>query len=140
MTEIRSGADLQEVRALCLESGLEDGPFGEIALSVGAYDEDHLVGCAVLESKGGKFAVEWLAVESGHRGRGLGSKLVARIEAEARSRGAVKIWALARAPEFFKAIGYRTAADSEALPSTGSCSRCPQYLRGCNPEVVYKDL
>jgi len=138
--EIRPTDALETIRSLCLESGLEDGPFGNILAAFGCFDDDRMAGCAVLEQKGDRFAIEWVAVDRDFRGNGWGSRLVSRVEVEARSRGAKELWALARAPGFFQKLGYRAVGDEEAAISTGACSKCKQYLRTCHPSVVVKGL
>jgi len=139
--ELRRTRDYEAVRRLALGSGLEDGPFVDVVAAFGVYSGDELVGCATLKQKDSSFCVEWLAVSESLRGHGLGSRLIAEVEREAVQRGAVKLWALARAPDFFKKIGFRTADATEGgAPTLVNCVRCPQYMRSCTPAIVVKSL
>lgn len=139
--ELRRTRDYEAVRHLALGSGLEDGPFTGIVAAFGFYSGDVLVGCAALKHTDSTFCVEWLAVSEELRGRGCGTRLVAEVEREARARGADKLWALARAPEFFRKIGFRMAeANEKGGPTLSNCIRCPQYLKTCKPAIVVKSL
>jgi N-acetylglutamate synthase-like GNAT family acetyltransferase len=83
--------------------------------------------------------VEWLAVSEPLRGQGYGARLVVEVEREARESGAERLWALARAPDFFKKIGFRLAHEGEkGGPTLNNCIRCPQYKQNCEPAIVVK--
>jgi N-acetylglutamate synthase-like GNAT family acetyltransferase len=139
--ELREVTDLEAVRRIALGAGLEDGPFEDIVYACGHFADDDLKGCAALKNRGGVFSVEWLAVDSELRGKGLGRLLVCKIEAEARSRGAGKIWALARAPAFFERIGYRIIPPEESPgPTIENCLKCRQYNDTCFPKIVTREL
>jgi N-acetylglutamate synthase-like GNAT family acetyltransferase len=141
LVEMREVTDLEAVRRLALEAGLEDGPFEDIVFTCGFFEGENLKGCAALRDRGGVFSVEWLAVDSGMRGRGLGRLLVRRIEAESKSRGAGRIWALARAPAFFQRIGYRIVPQEESPgPTVTNCLKCRQYNSTCFPKIVTREL
>lgn len=139
--ELRRTQDFEAVRRLALESGLEDGSFASIVAAFGLYSENDLVGCAALKQTERSFSVEWFAVSEPLRRRGLGKKLIAEIEREARLRGADRLWALARAPAFFQKLGFRLAGENEmGGPTLDNCMKCPQYMRSCNPAIVVKAL
>lgn len=139
--ELRRTRDYEAVRRLALGSGLEDGPFIDVVAAFGAYSGDELVGCVALKHTNSSFCVEWLAVSERLRGRGLGRRLISEVEREARQRGAEKLWALARAPGFFKKNGFSLAEDVQKDgPTLSNCIRCPQYMRTCKPAIVVKDL
>lgn len=139
--ELREVTDLEAVRRIALGAGLEDGPFEDVVYACGHFSGDDLKGCAALKDRGGVFSVEWLAVDSELRGRGLGKLQVRRIEAEARSRGAHKLWALARAPAFFEHIGYRIIPPEESPgPTIDNCLKCRQYNDSCFPRIVMREL
>ncbi len=139
--EIRKTDDHGAVRALALRSGLEDGTFDSVITAYGCYIGDTLFGCAALKREGDRYAVEWLAVDEQLRRKGIGQMLVRKIEAEARMRGADRIWALARAPRFFESIGFRVASSDEAGgPVMSNCLLCSQYQRTCFPAIVVKNL
>lgn len=138
---LRKTDDFEAVRALAMRSGLEDGTFEDVAAAWGYHIGDELVGCAALKVDGPRYAVEWLAVSEGLRGKGLGRMLVGKVEAEARMRGADRIWALARAPRFFERIGFRPSSSAESgSPSMSNCLLCSQYQRSCFPAMMVKQL
>lgn len=138
---LRKTDDFDAVRSLALASGLEDGTFEDIVTAFGCYIHGKMVGCVALKVSGDKHSVEWLAVTDGLRRMGLGRMLVAKVESEARLRGADRIWALARAPRFFESIGFRVASPHEVgSPTMSNCFLCSQYQRSCFPAVVVKQF
>ena len=138
---LRKTDDYEAVKSLALRSGLEDGTFENVVTAYGYYIGNDLMGCAALKQEGGRYAVEWLAVSEDLRRKGVGRMLVAAVEAEARMRGAERIWALARAPRFFEGIGFRVTTSGESgEPMMSNCMLCSQYQRSCFPAIVVKDL
>lgn len=139
--DIRKTDDIEAVRGLALRSGLEDGTFEDVVVAYGCFIGADLFGCAALKRDEERYAVDWLAVSEQMRRMGIGRMLVQRIEAEARMRGASKLWALARAPRFFERLGFRTAThDESGGPGMSNCLLCSQYQRSCFPAIVVKDL
>jgi N-acetylglutamate synthase-like GNAT family acetyltransferase len=66
-----------------------------------------VVGCGALKEYSPSLAeVAAIAVAAEAQGRGLGRQLVAAVEALARKRGIVDLFALTLQPTFFEAIGY----------------------------------
>jgi len=138
---LRKTTDYEAMRSLALKAGLEDGSFEGYEAAFGYFVDDDIVGCAALKVKDGLFTVECLAVAEEFRGKGMGRSLIAMIEAEAAARGAIRLWALARAPGFFMKNGYGFAGpDSSGGPSMKGCEACPQYKRNCSPAIVNKTL
>jgi N-acetylglutamate synthase-like GNAT family acetyltransferase len=138
---LRPTEDYAAMKQLAVESGLEEGTLTSIIASYGFYDGRELVGCAALKLEKGRYSLECLAVRDRFRYQGLGSRLVVTIEKDARARGAKGLWVLARAPDFFKKMGYRERKRGEEEgPSIASCATCPQYKRNCSPEVLKKEL
>jgi len=139
--ELRRTEDYDAMVKLGKESGLEIERLGVVTVGWGLYQGERMVGCACLMEKNGVYVLECLAVVGNLRGKGLGTRLVRKIEAEARKRGAAKLVALARSPEFFKKAGYRVARPEEIDYLTiSSCSACPQFEKSCFPAVVVIDL
>jgi len=138
---LKETTDFESMRQLALKSGLEDGAYSDFVKAYGFFDGEDLVACAGLKMQGDVFTLECVAVKEELRGRGLGGRLVATLEEEAKKRGASKIWALARAPTFFEKAGYRkvSAGESEG-PKLTACLGCRQYLRSCSPSIVLKVL
>jgi GNAT superfamily N-acetyltransferase len=85
-----------------------------------AEDGDKLAGFAVLGAeKAGKCAeMVALFVDKGHRGKGLGGRLVQRLEDEARQRGLQSIYVqsneTAASVGFYRSVGYRIACLMDA--------------------------
>ena len=72
------------------------------------------VGVAGLEVYGPNALLRSLAIDAGHRSRGLGASLVDAIETQARGRGVTALFLLTTtAVGFFKRLGY-TAHDRAA--------------------------
>ena len=139
--ELRSTDDYEAIRHLALASGLEDGSFQQTVAAFGFYMSGKLVGCASLRRDGERYSVDWLAVDQPLRGRGLGNKLVTRVAGEAKTRGADRLWALARAPDFFEKIGFRRSSEKDGVgPSLDNCLQCPQFRRNCSPAIMIIDL
>ena len=133
--------DFPAMLSLARESGLESDKLTGIVNACGFYLDGILVGCAALKRVDDLFMVECLAVAEGMRGRGLGRTLVARIEEDARAKGANRLCAIARQPRFFERIGYRmSSADDPGAPKNHDCATCPQFGKSRRPAIVVKDL
>jgi GNAT superfamily N-acetyltransferase len=133
--------EFEDMRALARRSGLEDGGLDPFDEAHGCFLGDRLIGCAGLKVADGVFTVENLAVDEGFRNEGIGTVLVGMIEQDAKRRGATGIWALARAPAFFKRLGYvETDPPAGGKPSMLGCPACRQYKKTCTPALVFKAL
>jgi len=83
-------------------------------IHVAAVDErGAVIGCVLVAftEKGAK--IRQIAVEKGHRGRGIGTKLMTGAEQIVRDRnlGSVTLHARQTARRFFEKLGYRLASD-----------------------------
>ena len=98
------------------------------------------VGVVGLEIHGSSALLRSLAVESRHRSRGLGARLVAAIETDARARGVVALYLLTTtATTFFERVGY-SAHDRATVPpaiaaTTEFSSLCPDTA-----DCLWRDL
>ena len=98
------------------------------------------VGVVGLEIHGSSVLLRSLAVEPRYRSRGLGARLVAAIEAEARARGVAALYLLTTtAAAFFERAGY-AAHDRAAVPpsiaaTTEFSSLCPDTA-----DCLWRDL
>jgi GNAT superfamily N-acetyltransferase len=145
VTEIREltqDAELDELRRIGVEAGLEPGDREEdVTAAWGAFEDAELVGGIALETLHGLDLIGWLVVDERRQGNGIGRRLLATLEDYARRRGVVELWATARAPGFFMRSGYTVAgggAEREIL--LPGCFTCDQYQISCHPKVVKKDL
>jgi ribosomal protein S18 acetylase RimI-like enzyme len=77
------------------------------------------VGGALARTWGAACELQQLWVDEPWRGRRLGSRLVAQVEAEARTRGCVSVYLDTfsfQAPGFYRRLGYVTALTIEGFP------------------------
>jgi N-acetylglutamate synthase-like GNAT family acetyltransferase len=141
--EPRPTEDLEAMKTLGERSGWEPeaGPLKGVVLAYGCFVGERLVGCAALQVLDSHYYLEYVAVDSAMRNRGLGASLVAKIEEEARARGLTELWAKARLPGFYEKLGYRVhSGDAHGPKSVGDCKACPQYHSTCYPAIVMKSL
>ena len=114
---IAPSTDVEAIRRLGIAAGLEDtGREGErFAAAWLAHDAEPGVPWARWRSRrcGGLDLVDWMSVDEGARGRGVGARLLRALEDEARARGVRRLYATARAPGFFLANGYVELPDGE---------------------------
>jgi N-acetylglutamate synthase-like GNAT family acetyltransferase len=141
--EVRPTSDLDELRRLGVEAGLEGGcdDIDGAVAAWGAFEDGRMIGGVTLETYAGLHVVNWLSVSEGYRGRGVGARLLAHLESEAVDLGIGELWATARAPGFFMRRGYSVAGgggEREAL--LPGCDACAQYEVTCNPKIVRKAL
>lgn len=135
--------DYEAVKELSIRAGLDvaDKPLDDIVTAFGYYLDGKLMGAAALERENGHLFLEWVAVDSSERRKGVGAALVALVEGDARARGMTKLWAKARAPEFYRRIGFRIVREDEKAPKTlDGCIGCPQFRTSCNPAIVIREL
>jgi len=139
--ELRKTTDYAAMVELARRSGLEASALTGIVVAYGFYRERQLVACAALKVKDGRFSIECLSVDEELRGKGLGSELVQRLEVDARNMGANLLWALARRPAFFQAVGYSIMdRKTPGAPDISECLQCRQFQTSCHPSVVAKRL
>ena len=102
-------------------------------------ENGRLYGGLVLAIRQGEYIIDGIAVDSAMRGRHVGEKLLSLAIEEAKSRGAQRIYLVARAPGFFAANGFETVSREDA-PEFFECLTCPQYGVSCHPEVMELQL
>lgn len=101
--------------------------------------EDYLVAGCVLALREGKYIIDGIAVDQTMRKFGLGKMLINKAKEEVISRGGDAIYLVARAPEFFKRLGFEIIPADNA-PNFFECKYCPQYGKECHPEIMKLDL
>ncbi len=105
----------------------------------GALVGERMVGTISLDSYKGLTVVGRIAVSQAYRGSGLGRRLLTTLEAEARRRRLTELWATARTPGFFVAMGYSVVAEGrERDLLLSECFACGQYATECRPQAVRK--
>lgn len=139
---VRPTTDMDAIRELGVASGLDDSERGNehVRAAWGAYDGERLVGGIALERYEGYETVNWMAVDGGYRRRGIASRLLEALEAEARTRRIGRLWVTARNPAFFLASGYGPAPDAESRALLADCAGCEQFRHGCDPQALTKLL
>jgi len=98
-----------ELEALLEACGLPVADlFEEKAMAFfGCREEGHLVAVVRMETGIDSVLLRSLAVDPGHRGRGLARRLVAFVEHLAGARGKETLYLLTESvPDFFRALGY----------------------------------
>lgn len=93
-----------------------------------------IAGC-VLALRQGKYIIDGIAVDEAYRQENIGRALVDKVLAEIRERGASELYLVARAPGFFRRLGFEKVAPEEA-PLFFECAQCPQYQKTCHPEIM----
>ncbi|HWE93408.1 MAG TPA: N-acetyltransferase [Tepidisphaeraceae bacterium] len=108
----------------------------------GVYEANgRVVGCAALTIIWADLAeVRSLAVEDGHRGKGVGRQLVEWTVEEARRLGISRLMALTYEQTFFEKLGFRVVP-KETLPLKvwSDCVRCPKR-DNCDEIAVLREL
>ncbi len=122
--------DLPAVEALLGTVGLPlDGIAGAFGSGVVARDGGRVVGCAAVELYGPAALVRSVAVDPDARDSGLGSALVAAVEALARDAGAHDAYLLTETAEsWFPRFGYERVPRAEAEPAIG---RSVEFTSAC---------
>lgn len=114
-------SDFAPVRQLLIDAGLPVDDFVPEHLAFVARDNEQPVAAIGCEKLGDVWLMRSLVVAEGQRSRGLGAKLVAALEADAREQGVGDIWLLTiDADGFFESQGYRRRTRDEA----------PEVIRG----------
>jgi amino-acid N-acetyltransferase len=136
--ELARLTDRPAIEALLQANGLPATGF-ELALgmAVVAREDGRIVGCAAVEPYGSAGLLRSVCVDPGHRGSGLGRRLVERAEAVAAARGVAELFLLTEtAADWFPRLGYQpdrreSAPDPlRASPEfTGACPVSAALLR-----------
>ncbi len=105
------------VKVFCEEQGVSrdeelDG-FDDEALQIVALDESGVIATCRLRDLGGEWKLERMAVDAKARRLGVGARLLAGAEEEARSRGAetMLLHAQRRAEAFYASHGFRAEGE-----------------------------
>lgn len=99
------------------------------AVAVGVPDGDRLLACALAQPEpcpdpalgGSPWRLRGMATDPGHRGRGLGASVLARLLAEVADRGGDVVWCNARVPAvaLYERAGFVVLGDPWEEPVIG---------------------
>lgn len=103
------------------------------------HTDDVLVAGCVLAKRQGEFIIDGIAVTQLFRKFGLGKILMEKAIKEVKARGGNKIYLVARAPGFFRTMGFETVKPEDA-PVFFECAQCPQYNVKCFPEIMKLEI
>ena len=140
MQSFKRTQDYEAVKELAIRAGMDakEKSTETIVAAFGYYLDGRLMGSAALECEDGEHFLEWVAVDTSVRMRGVGTSLVALVEGEERARGMTQLWAKARVPEFYRSIGFRVLGAKETGPKTlDGCIGCPEFNKSCYPCLLY---
>src|SRR5713101_2904471 len=106
-----------------------------------AFEDGRLVACGALHfytATSGE--VRSLAVEPGLKIRGIGRKLMERLDQEARAHDLHSLFAFTYVPGFFRKLGYEEVDRGELpLKAWKDCLRCPKF-QACDEIAMLKRL
>lgn len=105
----------------------------------GREEDADLLAALVLAKREGEFIIDGIAVTPMFRKFKIGKILMDKAIKETLDQGGDSIYLVARAPGFFKKIGFETVPREEA-PNFFECLTCPQYGKTCHPEVMKLEL
>jgi amino-acid N-acetyltransferase len=123
-------SDRRAIETLLQANGLPTAGF-ELALgtAVVAHEGGRVVGCAAVEPYGSAGLLRSVCVDPGHRGSGLGRRLVERAEAVAAARGIADLFPLTEtAADWFSRLGYQPDR-RESAP--GPLRTSPEFTGAC---------
>lgn len=103
------------------------------------HTDDVLIGGCVLAQRQGKYIIDGIAVTKMFRKFGIGKILVDKVVKEIKARGGKELYLVARAPGFFKTMGFETVKPEDA-PVFFECGQCPQYQIKCFPEIMKLEI
>jgi amino-acid N-acetyltransferase len=91
--------------------------------------EGEVIGCCALHVTWGDLAeIKCLAVREGHRGKGLGGRLVEACLADAQELALGRVFVLTYIPDYFERFGFRRVEKAELPQKVWSeCIRCPKF-------------
>lgn len=134
--------DYESLKDLFIKSGLEihwEDPAPEGLLTcfkmIDEETGERLGAAGIVLNEKNEYILRCVAVEEKHRGKGYGIRLVNKVLAEGKMRGAKRIWLTGKVPEFYKKFGFKVVKRSDA-PFKTKCGECPQYHNGCESEVM----
>lgn len=98
-----------------------------------------LLAALVLAKREEQFIIDGIAVKEMFRKFKIGKILMDKAIKEVLDQGGSSIYLVARAPGFFRKLGFVTIPREDA-PNFFECLTCPQYGVDCHPEVMKLEL
>ncbi len=110
------------------------------AFTVAEIDGD-IIGCCALEVIWSDLAeIKSLAVDEGHKNKGVGKSLVAAALEQAAELGVPKVFALTMDTGFFEKLGFaKIEKDKLPMKVWSDCARCPKQ-QNCDETAVVKTV
>ena len=99
------------------------------------FDGDEEVDTDILKC----WKVTDIAVERDFRKFGIGKLMMDEAVREVKRRGGDALYLVARAPGFFRKLGFDAVAPENA-PLFFECAQCPQYQKTCHPEIMKLEI
>lgn len=143
--EIRRTSDYAGLARMMAAKGLEmdsEGAPTDILDCWEAVDLERggrLAGGAILGLRANQYVLDGIATEDEYRGIGLGTALFDILLKRAKDDGAKRLWLVARAPNFFRTLGFTSVAMEDSL-GLFDCDSCVQRGETCFPEAMYLDI
>lgn len=103
------------------------------------HGDDELIGGCVLALRQNKYIIDGIAVTKLFRKFGIGKIMMEKVVKEVKKLGGRELYLVARAPEFFRTLGFKTVKPEEA-PLFFECAQCPQYQKNCHPEIMKMEI
>lgn len=103
------------------------------------HTDDVLIGGCVLALREGKYIIDGIAVEKLFRKFKIGKIMMDKAIKEVKSRGGKELYLVARAPGFFRTLGFEEVKPEDA-PLFFECGQCPQYQKTCHPEIMRLEI
>jgi len=137
-------AELAEIDRFCEDGGLPRTdwlPVDAMTVYVMKDADGRLEATARLERHGQRLFIEDLVVRPDLRGKGRGTDIVGAIVDDVRSSRSGPVWAMAKAVDLFKGMGFEKDENKELLSEIlVFCRKCGDYGKTCHPELLRLDL
>ena len=103
------------------------------------HTQDVLIGGCVLALREGKYIIDGIAVDKLFRKFGIGKIMMDKAVKEVKERGGSELFLVARAPGFFRTLGFEEV-EADRAPLFFECATCPQYQKTCHPEIMRLEI
>lgn len=98
-------------------------------------EDDAVLGGLKMEERAGLLVLSCIAVEPAYRGTQVGAALLQCAIDFAKTRGAPRLFLVAKVPTFFKKFGF-CALPMQPYRQITKCYDCPQRGISCQPELL----